>query len=440
MSLLLKKSELFEPIKKYWTQIGCKDINVFDEINRVVNENKLINTYNKSIDNAMYHSINYYDNINLLMLVNINKNKAYKYYISHLKDSHHIYGIKNIHIKFDILHKVLYQVQYQDIYDYDKLINTIIKDYPFYSKYEDDVIEINILILIKKKNYEIILNELKDSIMYYTNDANIKKVISSIFFNENSLTFLEQQNLTKILNEEYKDKLIEFHNFRSNIIKYKNFTQEKIMLCSSIILMTLGIRLNNDIDVYIDDIDEKEELINHFRKLDNIDFKVKNSDEWPSHWNTWLDEWAKKCGAKYYEEIIGFNEYCYYFCGIKFMNLNVDIERRKTRSRPASMTDLFMINKLLNLNISIPDIPESYIEYKKVEFIREEEKDSLIKKGAIFDEELEEYKITHKTNTNIYLSKIQNYLKNRYNIDLPFNELKNIFKVKTKKLKIKIKK
>ena len=40
---------------------------------------KLINSYNKYIDNACYHTVNYYENINLLMSVNLSKKEIYNY-------------------------------------------------------------------------------------------------------------------------------------------------------------------------------------------------------------------------------------------------------------------------------------------------------------------------------------------------------------------------
>ena len=53
--------------------------------------------------------------------------------------------------------------------------------------------------------------------------------------------------------------------------------------------------------------------------------------------------------------------------------LDAEIERRNLRYRPASVTDIIMINKLLNKNIKINIIPSkildvntNYKEYKKI--------------------------------------------------------------------------
>ena len=108
MPILEKKQELFKPVKELWGEIGCKDISVFNETNKILNEDKLINTYNNYVDSACYHSINYYDNIKLLLLVNLSKNKAYNYYVNNLKQTHIIYGIKTIDVKFDLLDKIYY--------------------------------------------------------------------------------------------------------------------------------------------------------------------------------------------------------------------------------------------------------------------------------------------------------------------------------------------
>ena len=107
---ILKSKYLFNPLRKYWETIRCKDIDVFNETNELLLKNKLINTYNKNIDVAMYHSINYYDNINILLMINITKNNSYNYYIEHLKDTHILYGIKTLNIKFNILKNILYYI------------------------------------------------------------------------------------------------------------------------------------------------------------------------------------------------------------------------------------------------------------------------------------------------------------------------------------------
>lgn len=439
MSLLLKKEELFEPIKKYWTSIGCKDIELYDETNKILSCNKLINTYNKYIDNAIYHTINYYENINLLMSVNLSKKKIYNYYANYLKSSHILYGIKTVNVKFDILYKILYQIQYQNIYDYDKLMEEISKDYSFINNHESDNIEINILILVNRKDEKIVLEEVKDSILFFSHDSYRKKVISSIFFNQNSLKFLEMQDLKNLLTEKFKNNLEEFHKLKEDLVTYNYFTQEKIMLCSSIILMLLGLRINNDTDIYVDKVTEKDEIINNFKKINNLDFVVKNSEYWPSHWDSWLDEWAQKCGAKYFEEIIGFNDYCFYFCGVKIMDLNVDIIRRKTRNRPASSADLIMLNNKYYMNICIPKINDTYYEYKKVENLTDKEMNKLVDNGAIYDENNREYKIEKKTNINNFIIKVQEYLLNRYQQNMSIDEIKKILNLKNKVLKIKVK-
>src|SRR6056300_982104 len=241
MSLLERKEDLFEPIKKYWENIGCKNIEVYEEINEILSKNKLINSYNKYIDNACYHTINYYQNINLLMSVNLSKKEIYNYYVKKMKTTHILYGIKTLQVKFDILFNILYQIQYQHIYDYDELVKQIHKDYLFCNDYESENIEINVLLLVNRKDEKIVLENMKDSILFYAENSYIKRIISSIFFNHNSLKFMEMQNLKNVLSEKYKKSLHEFHQLKENIFTYNYFTQEKIMICSSTILMLLGL-------------------------------------------------------------------------------------------------------------------------------------------------------------------------------------------------------
>ena len=439
MSILEKKEDLFNPIKVYWEYVGCKNISLYEETNKVLNDNKLINKYNKFIDNACYHSINYFDNINLLTCINLSKKDSYKYYLKELKETHILYGIKTINVSFDILPKILYQLQYQHTKNYYDLMKEINDDYEFYEKYNKDEIEINILMLVIKKNVNIILEKASKYIVLYSNTKYKKKVMSSIFYNENSLKFLEMQDIQKLLSKDFKNNLDEFHKIKHEFLKYDYFTQENIMVNSSIILMLLGMRKNNDIDLYVDKVKNPDLLINNFSEIKNLDFVIKDTNTWPKYWDKWLDEWANKCGAKYFEEIIGFHDYHFYFCGIKLIGIDVDIQRRIVRSRPASCCDLIMYNKKYYMNLTIPKIPDVYYEYKKVECLSEAEKNKLIEDGAEYDTDNREYKIEKKTNHIVFMNKVKDYLKDRYDYIIDNEKIKEIFKIKNK-VKIKIKK
>lgn len=439
MFILEKKQDLFEPIKKYWDQVGCKNIDVYDETNKILKENKLINSYNKYIDNACYMSINYYQNIQLFMFVNLSKKATYQYYVTHLKETHILYGIKSLKVPFNSLHKILYQIQYQDLTNYYDLMKSITSDYPFYEKYKEDEIEIQICMLIQKKDSTIILTNNDFYLVLYSNTTYKKQVMSSIFYNENSLKFIEMQNLEKVLTNTYVHKMNEFKELKNKILKYDYFSQENIMLNSSILLMFLGMRLNNDIDMYVHKVNHNEDFMNDFKELSYLDYVIKDTELMPSHWNIWLDEWAQKCGAKYFEEIVGFNDYHFYFCGIKCIGLDVDIQRRITRARPASIADLIMFNKTYYMNIKMPKIPSTFFEYKKIEKLNEEEKTKLLESGAIYDENNREYKLEKKTNMNIFNNKVKEYLKNRYDYDISNDEIKKLLN-SGQKMKIKIKK
>ena len=244
------KDELFNPIKELWTLIGCKNIDVYEEINKITQENLIINIYNRYIDNACFHTINYYMNINLCAFINLNQKQSYVYFKHYLKETHALYGIKTIKVSLDSVYKILYQIQYQEIINYYDLLKAIHNDYPFLEKFKsEDEIEINILLLVNRNNRNIILNQSDTFISLYSNTPYKKKVMSSIFYNENSLKFIEMQNLKKVLSNDYTDNIQEFEELKQKILKYDYITQENIMLNSSIILMLMGMRKNNDIDI-----------------------------------------------------------------------------------------------------------------------------------------------------------------------------------------------
>ena len=107
---LLKKENLFNPIKEVWEELEYKDLNTINLLNLKLNENKLFNNYDKKLNSGIFHSINYYDNIKILNIFGLNKKESYLYYLKNLKDNFTLYGIKSLSLEKDILIKVLYQL------------------------------------------------------------------------------------------------------------------------------------------------------------------------------------------------------------------------------------------------------------------------------------------------------------------------------------------
>jgi hypothetical protein len=203
------------------------------------------------------------------------------------------------------------------------------------------------------------------------------------------------------------------------------------MLYSSIVLYLLGHRAINDIDLYVhtipDDLNDKLKLFDESKNINldfKLDFKVKNTDNWPNYWNTWLDEWAQKCGAKYFEEILGNPKYHFYFLGVKIISLHCDITRRLLRNRPRAVADLIALRKRYPININIPSIPQKYTEYVSISDKKEEEIKEFIKDGFKLNNENKELLIEHETDIPKFINTVIYALRERYKMTFNVDEIK----------------
>lgn len=433
---LINKNNLFQPIKNIWDELEYKNLDIINSLNLKLSENKLFNDYDESMNNGIFHSVNYYENIKILNIFGFDKKKSYLYYLKNLKNDFALYGIKSLKLNKETLIKIFYQLNYfrckfDDYETLDRYINNNINCIS--SACDDKIYDINILLLVKKKDEVNVIEENDSSkYIYYPKNNKEKLISSSIFFNENSLKMIEKQNLDNL----FKFNNQNFHQL-VNII-HENFdyiNKNKIMIFSSIVLETIGLRKANDIDMYIHNLDEinlnKAKILSN---LEYLEYKIKNTELWPSHWNVWLDNWARQSGAKYFEEILCNQKFHYYFLGIKIISLNCDIVRRVIRERPAAFCDLIMINKKLNLNIKLPKVPKYSFTYKKIKDLSEEEQIKF-KEQHEYDEENKEFILKNKIDENKFLNTISNYCKYRYEYNISQTELISL--LNKKKIRIK---
>jgi endonuclease/exonuclease/phosphatase family metal-dependent hydrolase len=247
-------------------------------------------------------------------------------------------------------------------------------------------------------------NELDTSydFLHVNNDDNEAYEYSNIFFNHNTLRFLEKQQSWKILDMKYTIRLFNrlkefFHNFSLNEV-------EKSLIFSSGILFSYGMREINDLDVIMlesNNITVKQiEDFNNDKKYD-LDISYEKSPNFNAEWTKELNIRAEMCGAKDYKELILNPRFHYYFMGMKFLRLKCDIFTRTKRGRPAQITDLLILRQSLNLQyqISIPKETKTYDEAKKMDIIK-------------------------KVDENDFLKTIKFYLNKRYFIDISVENIR----------------
>ena len=435
--ILYKLSDILNPIEEIWKNLDYRNIECKNKINYIINNKKLIHQFDDDIDFCILHAINYYDNLNSFVIFGKNKNDGFEYYTENFKNDYILYGIKHLKLKSTMINKIMYQLLFSRIIINTKkdLYKEIETQFKFLFSYKDEYIDITILVVCKKdlkKKYpsdDIIDDNFN---IYIPNTKDCIRNCVSLFFSNSSLKFLEKQDFDYFLGSDRENSKKMFLKYRtwllSNIdIKY----QSQFMLYSSIVLYLLGHRAINDIDLYVhtipNDLNDKLKLFDESKNINldfKLDFKVKNTDNWPNYWDTWLDEWAQKCGAKYFEEILGNPKYHFYFLGVKIISLHCDITRRLLRNRPRAVADLISLRKRYPISINIPSIPLKYTEYVSISDKKEEEIEELIKNGYKLNDKNKELLIEHDTDVPKFINTVIYALRERYKMTFEFDEIK----------------
>lgn len=227
--------------------------------------------------------------------------------------------------------------------------------------------------------------------LHVSDDNNQSYEYAGMFFHENSLKFLKRQKTWRLIDMYKTQKLL---NLTKNFFYDYSLNEfEKLMIFSSGVLFTYGIREANDIDcVLIENNVIKPSDIE--TKLDkDIDITYKGTKNYNQKWEDELNNRAKIFGAKNYKELVTNPKYYYYFMGFKIIRFKYDLILRFKRYRPAQFTDLLVIRQMFNFGYKLK-IPEKNITFNE---------------QTMKDEE----KIVDK---NKFLETIKRYLETRYYI------------------------
>lgn len=432
--ILTKFDDILSPLLEIWSILDYKNIDARNKFNIIIKNKKLIHNFDDDIDNGILHALREYDNLNTFILFGKSKNNAYKYYIEHFSKDYFLYGIKHINIDRSNILKIMYQLLFPRLImnSIEDLTNHIKENYEYLSNYTDDLIDITLLIICKRnlnKNYP--KNDIIQS-NYCIYIPNTKEEIlhaSSVFFSNTTLKFLSLQDFNFFLIKERENSKKMFLKYRKWLISHVGIKeQSQYMLYSSVVLYLLGHREMNDLDLYIHTIsDELQEITKQLstdEKYNYIDYSIKGTEKWPKYWNTWLDEWARNCGAKYFEDILGNPKYHFYFLGVKIISLDCDIKRRLLRNRPKAYADLIALRKRYSYRINIPRIPMKFDKYTDVSDKSEEEIFEFVKKGGTYNEVNQEISIEYDTDVDKFIDTIIHTLKSRFRMTFTVNEIK----------------
>lgn len=318
-------------------------------------------------------------------------------------DNIHLYATKKIILNKKAVECLIYQLfsltdkfkSYSEIQKFVELLDTV-----------EDKYYINIYVFEYKTNNKLDIDITTDFISNNFIDAIMH---GEIYFNNNSIEFLKEMLLERFLLKEFDRSRLLINTFKKILMmRHINLLQQsKFMLLAGTVLSIYGIRKGTDLDMMISNLPESNDD-NIISKISDIFFKENKKlffidayhpkVRWSQFWNEWHKEWASFFGAGTMLECIHNPQFHFYFCGVKFLILQAEIERRLHRGRPASIVDIIMCNRLLNKNIILKPIP------------KESNKDNVIT----------------ITNPKTFIKVVKYWLKKKYDTKISSEELKQI--------------
>jgi hypothetical protein len=225
--------------------------------------------------------------------------------------------------------------------------------------------------------------------IHISDDVNQSYEYAGIFFHKNSLKFIKRQKSWRML-EMVKTKIL-FNKLKDFIYSYSQKEVESLLIFSSGVLFSYGVREANDLDcILLENNIIKPELIEELNKNNMLDISFKGTKEYNEVWHNELNNRAKVFGAKDYNELVTNPKFYYYFMGLKIIRLKHDLQLRFNRGRPAQFTDLLVIRQMYNFGYKLK-IPTTTKEFNE---------------ETGFD-------VCKPVSKKIYLGKIKFYLKSR---------------------------
>lgn len=453
--MIIKKTlQLLEGIESNYIDLKNRNDSAICDLRNKLNEGKIFLDFTDSTNDLFLHGFRKFTNINTILVYGKDKDCAFNdIYIPKYKSDFILIGIKTISLKKSNIIKSLYQTLYyrhqkRHMNDFMTYIDSYTEEFEdFVEKGDDEMITLSILIVLKRSlsmNFYMIEEDMKkDYMICIPENREEQWIIASLFFNKNSLDFLDKQDLKYYLKKENKkcwDKMNDFLSFVYSVVPIEE--RHRIIFYSSTILYFLGHRTNNDFDFMIfckEDDDNFHAPIRAYELENNLPYEelkqkgiydfsyihTKDPKLRRSYYEEFYDKWAQTYGVPKFETIYASGKHHMYFLGMKSTLLSQDIIRRQLRNRPRAITDLIALRKRYGIKIDIPQPPKTMDKFHKVEKLSLEEKSAFLQKGGklITKYGIEEIKIAENVDQNSFLNTIVWALKERYNMDFTLSEV-----------------
>jgi hypothetical protein len=459
--LIKKASDLLNGIESNYSDLKCKDNLTYIYLkNKLNSKTNVITTFNYEEDDLFLNAIRIYRDLNTLILFNKDKKCAFQdFYKQKYNKDYILYGIKEIELSKSNVMKAFYQLLYyrhqmNHINDYNAYFDSYSEYFTDFTKLDhNDLIKISVLILLPRKvNHSIYTLKEEanhDYLLYIPKNDEEQWICASLFFNKNSLDFLEKQDLKFYLKSDNKNYWNKMNDFLSHIHKYVPINQRhRTLFYSSTLLYFLGHRPNNDFDfmIFCDENDDSfHQMLREFELHENklhkdenskgiYDFSYVNTKDKElkrGYYEDYYDVWAQTYGQTHsagvtkWEEIYAFGKHHMYFLGMKSTILPQDIIRRQMRNRPRGIADLIALRKRYGMKINIPKPPKTKEVFYKVKDLSLEKKAELLRKNGVISDTygFEEIKVEEACDQDKFVKTIVWALKERYNMDFTISEV-----------------
>jgi hypothetical protein len=328
----------------------------------------------------------------ILTIWPLTSDENYNKLLKQLERDGNVYYTKNIQLTYNGARNLIYQL-YSDIRrlsDMKKIEEKL--DYMKWGKTRSenagDLVRVIVFDNINNKNisggqalYKTQLRNillegtegLRGDDLMHINDNYYQTIeYAQMYFNENSIKFLNRQDLKRFLSREFSRSKILFNTYKKWVTtNLDQLDMNRFMLMGSTVLYTHGVRPPRDFDGLSSGLNVTKEYVDLLKKY----FYNKNSkfywgdmgiEAWHDSWVTKNREWCKLMGVKDMEEVMLNPKHHYYFLGVKFIKIRYNVIRRIMRGKPRDFADIYMINKLLNMNIKIngEELNDEYINNK----------------------------------------------------------------------------
>ena len=252
-------------------------------------------------------------------------------------------------------------------------------------------------------------------------------IISKVIYHSNSMSLMKKQRMSFF--KRNKDMVTNFLRIYNILKRYPLEIKKNFLIFSSGVLTAYGLRRFNDVDIYIraskiKDIEPIDGLISELKSLRMIkfDITVENTPSWKGYWTTWQKEWCQLANINNFDDIFDNYDNNFYFCGLRFTSLSVDIARRRKRNRQNAIADLIMIKKYIRPELVMWPLPEYSIIFSdrilnihKVEHVHN-----------MIEDDKDRYVYFRKSDKKDISRLIKNTLKKRYREKYTINEIMNL--------------